>query len=98
MKEDGLVKGEDITTHLIHLKTSPYIHMTAKPGAKDRLESEGWEFVPSKLRKSIRMRKPKTHFDAFEDRVWALLARLRFTYLNQNNRFELEYIPGVRRE
>jgi DNA sulfur modification protein DndB len=98
MKEDGLVKGENIKKHLIHAKASPYIHMTAKLGAKDRLESEGWEFVPSKLRKSIRMRKPKTHFDAFEDRVWALLARLRFAYLNQNNRFGLEYIPGVRKK
>jgi len=95
MKEDGLVRGENISKRFIHAKASPYAQMTAKPGAKDRLESEGWEFVPSKLRKSIRMRKPKTHFDAFEDRVWALLARLRFAYLNQNNRFGLEYIPGV---
>jgi DNA sulfur modification protein DndB len=95
MKEDGLVKREDIRARLINAKASPYICLTAKPGAKDRLESEGWEFVPSKLKKSIRMRKSKTHFDAFEDRVWALLARLRFAYLNHNNRFGLEYIPGV---
>ena len=95
MKEDGLVKREDIRTRLINAKASPYIYLTDKLGTKDRLESEGWEFVPSKLKKSIRIRKSKTHFDAFEDRVWALLARLRFAYLNQNNRFGLEYIPRV---
>jgi DNA sulfur modification protein DndB len=95
MKEDGLVKRDDIRARLINAKASPYIYLTAKPAMRNRLESEGWEFVPSKLKKSIRMRKAKTHYNAFEDRVWALLARLRFAYLNHDNRFGLEYIPGV---
>lgn len=95
MQIDGLLKAEDITAYVINAKASPYLYCTVKPAARERLEEEGWEIVPSKLQKSIRMRKAKPHCDAFEDRVWALLAKLRFDYLNKDNRFELEYIPGV---
>ncbi len=95
MAIDGLMKAEEITPRLIKAKASPCLYCTARPAAQAGLEQEGWEFIPSKLRKSIRMRKPKTHAEAFEDRVWALLAKLRFGYMNKNNRFELEYIPGV---
>jgi DNA sulfur modification protein DndB len=98
MQEKVLMKRERISTRLINAKASPYLHLTAKLGAKERLEQEGWEFVPSKLKKSIRMRKSKAHFNAFEDRVWALLARLKFAYLNDNHGFELEYIPGVTKQ
>jgi len=92
---EGLVKPQEITTRLINMKASPYLYCTVKPAARAGLEEDGWEIVPSKLRKSIRMKKAKIHSDAFEDRVWALLAKLRFEYLNKDNRFELEYIPGV---
>ena len=95
MEIEGLMKAEEITTRLINRKASPYLFCIAKPAAREGLEQEGWESIASKLRKSIRMRRAKTHYDAFEDRVWALFAKLKFAYLNENNRFELEYIPGV---
>ncbi|MDM7913030.1 MAG: hypothetical protein QUS09_08025, partial [Methanotrichaceae archaeon] len=72
MEIDGLLKAEDITMNLINAKASPYRYCTVSPGARAGLEDEGWQFVPTKLRKSIRMRKPKDHADAFEDRVWAM--------------------------
>ena len=95
MQTGDLVKVEDISTRLINTKGSPYQFCTVKASKKKELEQEGWELIPSKLRKSIRMRKPKLHFNAFEDRVWALFAKMRFESLNKDNQFELEYKPGL---
>ena len=44
------------------------------------------------------MKKTKTHFDAFEDRVWALFAKMRFSYMNQDSQFQLEYKQGLRKK
>jgi DNA sulfur modification protein DndB len=91
----GLVNVENISSKQIGVRRSPYLLATVKPTRKEELEAEGWEFVPSKLKKTIRMRMPKVHYVAFEDRVWALLAKMRFAYLNESNQFELEYKPSM---
>ncbi len=95
MQIEDLVRIEDITTRLINTKGSSYLYCTTKPSRREELEQEGWEFVPSKLKKSVRMRKPKGHFNAFEDRVWALFAKMKFEYMNRDNKLELEYAPAL---
>jgi DNA sulfur modification protein DndB len=92
---NGLVKLQDISDSLIRTRKAPYIYVREKPSKKEFLEKEGWEIVPSKNKKSIKMRKLKTHFDAFEDRIWALFAKMGFSFLNENNKFSLQYAPDL---
>lgn len=55
--------------------------------------SEGWlEVAPLKLK--TKMRRPKAHDVMFEDRVWALFAKLGFVYMNRDRRFKLSYSEG----
>ena len=92
---DGLIKTASLSKKGINLHRLSYYYRTAKSSHKDELEKDGWEIVPTKLKKSIRMRKPKPHHQAFEDRVWALLADMKFQYLNESNRFQLRYTPEL---
>lgn len=95
MGKGELVATEGIASRRINVKRSPDRFCTVKPSRREELEQEGWMLVPTKLKRSIRMRKAKPHFDAFEDRVWALFAKMRFGYLNEDNQFKLEYKPGI---
>lgn len=95
MEIDGLIRTDNISSHLISIRRRPIEYRTVKKYKRQELEQDGWEFVPSKLTKTIRMKKPKSHFHAFEDRIWALLAKMKFEYINQDTQFELEYKPGL---
>ncbi|MDM7888517.1 DGQHR domain-containing protein [Curtobacterium sp. RHCJP20] len=59
-----------------------------RPSLVEELQSEGW-FVDRQMIKSVRMRRPKAHDVAFEDRVWAMFARLGFEQLNKGRDFRL---------
>lgn len=71
-------------------RLSPYVTATVDPALREQYESDGW-VVDKKLKKSIRMRRLKSHDIAFEDRVWAMLARLGFMKLNRGRDFTLSY-------
>jgi len=93
---EGFIKNEDISNHLIGIKSNPFVYCTAKPQDRERLEQEGWEFVPSKrITKSIRMKRQKSHFDVFEDRIWALFAKMKFALINVDNQCQLQYANGL---
>ncbi|MGH2902352.1 MAG: hypothetical protein ACRDK7_01975 [Solirubrobacteraceae bacterium] len=53
-------------------------------------EADGW-VVDRELKYKLKMRKEKAHDIAFEDRVWATLARLQFPRLNSGRSFRLRY-------
>jgi len=57
------------------------------------LEEEGW-VLDHNNKKSVVMRKKKPHDLAFEDRVWALMAKMHFTTLNTGRLFTISYGPG----
>ena len=67
MEFQGLKNIENISSRAINLKKSPYIIETIKPNLKEDYERDGWEFIPSKLKHSIRMKKEKSHDKFFED-------------------------------
>jgi len=54
---------------------------------------EGW-VLDRELKYSVWMRKPKRHDVAFEDRVWAMCARLGFTSLSGGRTLRLSYGKG----
>lgn len=53
-------------------------------------EHAGW-VIHQELKYRTRMRREKTHGEAFEDRVWATFARLGFAYLNRDRTLDLTY-------
>ncbi len=91
--------GEAIRDHLIPVKKiqaetrrrlATHIFETIAKGKVEEYEQDGW-VVDRELKTRTRMRREKSHESAFEDRVWAAFARLRFTHLNRDRAFELRY-------
>ncbi|MBT3417072.1 DGQHR domain-containing protein [Candidatus Woesearchaeota archaeon] len=94
----NLIPVETLTTRYINQRKSPSFNKTVPKIKKDDFILDGWEEVPSKLKKSVRIKKDKKHNDAFEDRVWALCAKLGFDYINENNQYKLEYDKGLKKQ
>jgi DNA sulfur modification protein DndB len=95
---EGLIKCNELSNHSINVKANSFEFCVTKPEKRQILEQEGWEFVPSKLKYSIRMKKQKTHFYAFEDRIWSLFAKMKFGFINSDNQFQLEYSNGLKKK
>lgn len=55
---------------------------------------EGW-VLDKPLKSGVWMRKPKKHDVAFEDRVWAMCARLGFTELSKDRSLRIAYGDGL---
>ena len=98
MSKSNLVSSDNLSPRKINLKKSPYETQTILKSKKSEYEQNGWEEVPSKLKKSIRIRKPKKHDIAFEERVWALFAKMGFDYLNADRQFKLDYGNGLQKQ
>lgn len=64
--------------------------VTVPPTRISDLEEDGW-VLDARNKRTVRMRKPKPHDVAFEDRVWATFAKLGFTSLNKDRTFTLRY-------
>ena len=82
---DNLIPVETLNTRFINQRKSPSINKTVLKNKKDDFILDGWEEVPSKLKKSVRVKKDKKHNDAFEGRVWALCAKLGFNYIKKQS-------------
>jgi DNA sulfur modification protein DndB len=94
--------GEAIRDHLLpankivaesRRRLMTHIFETIAKGRVEEYEGDGW-VVYQELKYRTRMRKEKTHDRAFEDRVWAMFARLQFTHLNRDRSFKLTYGPA----
>ncbi|NHZ85552.1 MAG: DGQHR domain-containing protein [Planctomycetia bacterium] len=90
MNTEKLLEVSSISSITINKAKSPFI-TKAIPKKIEEYLADGWEVVPSKLKKSVRVRKPKKHNDAFEGRVWALCAKMGFDYINEDNQYILKY-------
>ena len=98
MQIEGLANADRISTRSINITKSPFFFKTIEKERRESFEKEGWEFIPSKLKRSIKMQKRKPHNVAFEDRLWALFAKMGFDYINANNDFKLEYQSGLKKQ
>lgn len=86
---DSLLPTRSIPAE-IRKRMSPYLFQTVQSKQIPDLEADGW-VVDKRLRRSVRMRKPKPHDIAFEDRVWATFAKLRFTAINKDRHLKIRY-------
>jgi DNA sulfur modification protein DndB len=86
---DHLLRANKITAET-RRRLLPHAFETISKGKIEEYENAGW-VVHQELKTRAKMRKEKTHDLAFEDRVWATLARLQFTHLNRDRSFKLTY-------
>ena len=98
MNLDGLICADSLSTRQINLRKSEFLLKTVPSKDLDEHLDSGWEVVPSRLKTRIRIRKPKAHNVAFEDRVWALFARMGFDYINEDNQFKLAIDKELRKQ
>ena len=85
----GLIGGKDISKAL-RLRRSQYVFRTVAKPRISEYEGDGWEIV-RRNKESCRMRKAKPHDEMFEDRVWAMLAKLGWTWMNEGRKFRLRH-------
>jgi DNA sulfur modification protein DndB len=74
-------------------RLQPDVKVTISPALREEYEAEGW-VLDTRLKRSLRMRRRKRHDIAFEDRVWAMCARLGFTALNRGRDLRIPYGNG----
>lgn len=65
---------------------------TVNPALVEQLVADGWT-VDQKNKKSVRLRRPKSHGTHLEDRVWTLFYRMQFPLLSAKGGAELILEP-----
>ena len=63
---------------------------TISPLLEEEYEDDGW-ILHQKLKTKVKMRRAKAHHVAFEDRVWAMMAKLSFFDLNRDRSCAIPY-------
>lgn len=93
----NLVSGRDLESDL-KVRDNKFIFQTINKKNYPQFEAEGWEI--SRTNKStVKIQKPKSHDKFFEDKVWTILAKMGFKYMNSSSPVKLIYtenpeIPG----
>jgi DNA sulfur modification protein DndB len=76
-----LVRGTEIKSDL-RVRSSSFVTKTVDKRLLSDYEGAEWE-IHRENKKTVVLKKPKTHFALFEDRVWVILAKMGFTALNK---------------
>ncbi len=74
----------------IRRRRDPFVYETIKKTRLEEYTDDGWELFRENVNTN-RMRKPKSQDVFFEDRVWALFARLGFEIMNVDRNFRVPY-------
>src|SRR6266702_3074646 len=77
---------------LARARARDYETKTVNPALVDELLGEGW-ILDKRNKKSVRLRKPKSHGTYLEDRVWILFYRMQFPLLSGKGGAELVLEP-----
>jgi DNA sulfur modification protein DndB len=87
--QEGLLAPSKIRSEITK-RLSVDQYETISPKLQSEYEAQGW-VLDTKLKLKVKMRRAKSHDVAFEDRVWATMAKLNFADLNQDRAFRLPY-------
>src|SRR5947209_8747220 len=77
---------------LARARARDYETKTVNPALVDQLMADGWN-LDKRNKKSVRLRKPKSHSTYVEDRVWILFYRMQFPLLSGKGGAELVLQP-----
>lgn len=72
-------------------RSKAFIFRNEVEEAKNRFIDEGWEWERDLANRKVKLRKPKSEKDRFENRVWLMLHSLGFSQMNASNNFEIPY-------
>lgn len=86
---DGLLPVKNLAAE-IRRRLSPNIYQTVSPKLIGELEEDAW-VLDTRNKRTVKMRKAKSHEVAFEDRVWAAFAKLKFDRMNRDRIFKIRY-------
>lgn len=89
-----LLLDEKSIPSMTRKRISPHEYATIKPVLQEEYEVDGW-VLDKTLKRSLKMKRPKSHDVAFEDRVWAMFSKLGFPLLNAGRDCCLPYGPGA---
>lgn len=91
-----LVKGKEIKSDL-RVRARSFITKTIDRRLLADFDGTDW-ILDKENKKSVVLKKPKTHFTMFEDKLWTILAKMGFTTMNKTDMklhyTEDESIPG----
>lgn len=77
----------------IRARLRPYDELNIRIGLLDEYVLQGWS-AEKYLKRSVKIRRTKSHDAAFEDKVWAVMAKLGLPHLNLGRDFRLSYGAG----
>jgi len=83
----GLVSGQDLDRSYRKRNTKYSVTKRIEKQDIEPFLNDGWEKLPSRKRKFIRLGKPKEIDKAFEDEVWSLFYRMGFIEMNKDSNF-----------
>lgn len=92
----NLVTDIDEINSIYRLRSRPYLEQTVTGKnidiAKQKADIEtqdSWEIVPSKFKKSVKLRKSKASDVGLEDEIWSLLVRMGFDEYSKDRNFKV---------
>lgn len=86
-----LISEAEVKNNLRERKKD-YLEKTAWKSSLSDEESEGWSFYKDlKNPKKVKVRKPKSIHEVFENRLWVLFATMGFSTLNRDQTFTINY-------
>ena len=91
---DSLAKDPSFLGRLRNKRIKDFDEETIEKFELEAYEKDGYEFLPSRLKKKIKVIKYKDHDVAFENKCWCLMYDLGFRILNKNSKFILPYGPN----
>jgi DNA sulfur modification protein DndB len=92
----NIIRNGDALKGMFKSRSKPYFEKTVTGKTallaqqKAELETkEGWEIIPSKLKKSVKLRMPKPFDIKLEDEVWSMLVKMGFDEFSKDRNFRI---------
>ncbi len=92
----NLINDKDEIGRIFKSRSKQYLEKTVYGKtieiAREKAEvetKEGWELLPRKFKKSVKLRKPKAADVQLEDDVWSLLVRMGFDEYSKDRNYKI---------
>jgi len=91
---DELTTNESEIKKLYTKKKEKYYYLNIKKGTEENYFNEGWE-VFKNLKTETKIRKKKTFDLQFEEELWCILSKLKFSEMNINRTFKIPILKKI---
>ena len=96
----GIVKVNEIRPKDVNIASKPFVEEYVYKNNNEKLiELENDGFVQFReTKRQIVLKKDKNHSKAFEQKVWSIFVKIGFHYINQDEKFKIEYADGLTKQ